>query len=127
MLSDTTKTNNSEQLASPAVSESTNTPLASSQTRAAHLAQKPRPEGASPTAATISATSIARRSRLVRRVTILYSLSSLNAAEMERRRQRAREAAHRIMKKICSLAKTTACLRRRHRKLREFVANSADT
>jgi predicted nucleic acid-binding Zn-ribbon protein len=56
-----------------------------------------------------------------------YSLSSLKAAEMERRRRRAREAAQRIMKKIRSLAKTTASLRRRHRKLREFVANSADT
>ncbi|KAJ7912470.1 hypothetical protein B0H13DRAFT_1874849 [Mycena leptocephala] len=120
-------TNNSEQHVLPAVSESTNTPLASSQTRATHLAQKPRPEGASPTAATISATSIARPSRLVRRVTMLYSLSSLKAAEMERRRRRAREAAQRIMKKIRSLAKTTASLRRRHRKLREFVANSADT
>ncbi|KAJ7453529.1 hypothetical protein FB451DRAFT_1565636 [Mycena latifolia] len=112
-------TNNSEQHVLPAVSESTNTPLASSQARATHLAQKPRPEGASPTAVTISATSIARPSRLVRRVTM--------AAEMERRRRRAREAAQRIMKKIRSLAKTTASLRRRHRKLREFVANSADT
>ncbi|KAJ7752966.1 hypothetical protein B0H16DRAFT_1723428 [Mycena metata] len=57
---------------------------------------------------------IPRNFKLVRRVTM--------AADLERRRQRARDEAERIVKKIRTLASTTARLQRKHRKLREFVA-----
>ncbi|KAJ7436128.1 hypothetical protein FB451DRAFT_1455180 [Mycena latifolia] len=107
-------TNNSEQHVLPAVSESTNTPLASSQARATHQTKAGRclPD---------------RRHNLCDLDRTSIPTSQARHHEMERRRRRAREAAQRIMKEIRSLAKTTASLRRRHRKLREFVANSADT
>ncbi|KAJ6606837.1 hypothetical protein B0H10DRAFT_2228439 [Mycena sp. CBHHK59/15] len=59
---------------------------------------KPRPAGTSPAASIISATPIPRSSKLVRRVTV--------APDLERRRQRAREEAGRIVKKLGSLTKT---------------------
>jgi len=87
----------------------------SAETRCARLVRraspvKPRPVGAS--------TPIRRSFNLVRRVTM--------APDIQRKRQRAHEEAHHILKKLRALAKTTVRLRRKRRSLLAFVTASSE-
>ncbi|KAJ7082669.1 hypothetical protein B0H15DRAFT_852306 [Mycena belliarum] len=68
---------------------------------------------------------IPRPLNLVRRVTT-PNMQAIKAAQMERQRQRACEKAHHILKRIRRLATTTDRLRRKHRKLREFLVDNKE-
>ncbi|KAF7367195.1 hypothetical protein MSAN_00979500 [Mycena sanguinolenta] len=65
-----------------------------------------------------------RHLNLVRRVTKEPSEKFLRALELERKRQRARQDARRITKKIQALTRVTARLQREHQRLRALVARS---
>ncbi|KAJ7444187.1 hypothetical protein FB451DRAFT_1294634 [Mycena latifolia] len=82
------------------------------------LVRRASPVKPRPTAAGTSGT-ISRPRNLVRRVTM--------AAEIARRRMRARTEAHRILKKLRALATATARLRRKHKALCAFVLESSIT
>ncbi|KAJ7441588.1 hypothetical protein FB451DRAFT_1298684, partial [Mycena latifolia] len=84
----------------------------------ARLVRRASPVKPRPTAAGTSDT-IPRPRNLVRRVTM--------AAELARRRMRARTEAHRILKKLRALATATARLRRKHKVLCAFVLESCIT
>ncbi|KAJ6457476.1 hypothetical protein C8R47DRAFT_1164103 [Mycena vitilis] len=81
------------------------------------LVRRASPVKRRPESLTVTPT-ILRPLKLVRRVT--------TAAYLERKRRRAREEAKNIVKKIQALARATARLRTRHRKLRAFVMGSVD-
>ncbi|KAJ7448238.1 hypothetical protein B0H11DRAFT_1929176 [Mycena galericulata] len=66
-----------------------------------------------------------RSGNLVRRCSTGPSKAFLQAREMERKRQEARDKARNVMKKIRALATATAQLRRKHRRLCTFLSETS--